>query len=422
MLNIKGLYNNAVVYTTNIEESAVSQLQMLLSLEAFKDSKIRIMPDVHTGSGCVIGFTGDLGHKVIPNIVGVDIGCGMYTVELGNIDLDLKKLDEAIYKVIPSGFEIHTEPKADMSELLNSLNCLKEISGHGWNVEKWNCQLGTLGGGNHFIEVDIDNNGNKFLVIHTGSRNLGKRIADYYQELAIWELSGKGNYEFERLEIIRTNKENGTTLNIKGELDALKIKYAALQPNFPKELCYLEGESREKYLHDMSIAQKFASLNRYVIAKELLKELGLYIESFSNFETVHNYISREDNIIRKGAISANKGERVLIPITMRDGAILAEGLGNEDWNNSAPHGAGRLMSRTAAKNSVLMEDYKNSMSGIYTTSVCEETLDEAPQAYKTLEEIVENTKDTLKILKIIKPIYNYKDKSKGLNFEQRNID
>lgn len=414
------------IFTNNIEKEAIEQIDLLLEQEPFKDCKVRIMPDVHAGKGCVIGFTANLGDKVIPNIVGVDIGCGMLCVELGRVDLDLQKLDEVINNCIPAGRNIR-EHKLLEFEQINELYCLRELK----ETKKFNRAIGTLGGGNHFIEVDVDEEGNKYLVIHTGSRNLGKQVADYYQNLAIELCSGKEEMYQKKEEIIKTYKEQGRKSEIQKALKELEKEYKNNVPDLPKELCYLEGKYREMYLHDMKICQEYASLNRQNIAKEILEnyfdidgnkamilELGkvsitCYVEdiNFDAFETIHNYISFEDNIVRKGAISAKEGGRVLIPINMRDGSIIAIGKGNEDWNESAPHGAGRIMSRNKAKETFKLEDFKESMKDIYSTSVVESTIDEAPFVYKPIQEIIDNIQDTVEIQKIIKPIYNFKAKN-----------
>ena len=417
------------IFTNNIEEEARKQIDELLEQEAFKDSKIRIMPDVHSGKGCVIGFTGNLGDKVISNIVGVDIGCGMLCVELGKIDLDLVKLDKIIREYVPSGMNVHQEQKYKFLEF-EDLYCKSELKNKDSWLEK---SLGTLGGGNHFIEVDIDEDGNKYLVIHTGSRNLGKQVAEIYQEKAIKYCSYEKEAKEERERIIKEYKEQGREKEIQEELTKISKKYRD-KTKLPKDLCYLEGDLREDYLHDMKICQEFAKDNRLCIAKQILcnyfevpyykgyKSLRLvekvnypsfitqdYIEyDFEYFHTIHNYISFDDNIVRKGAISAKKGERVLIPMNMRDGCIIGIGKGNEDWNCSAPHGAGRIMSRAKAKENIKLEDFENSMKGIYTTSVNEETIDESPFAYKPMQEIIDCIGDTVEIEKIIKPIYNFK--------------
>lgn len=396
---------NLKIFTKNIEEEAIKQIDELLEQEPFKDCKVRIMPDVHAGKGCVIGFTADLENKVIPNIVGVDIGCGMLCVELGNIELNLEKLDNIINEHIPAGRNIREQKLIDF-EKINELYCLRELK----ESKKFNRAIGTLGGGNHFIEIDIDDEDNKYLVIHTGSRNLGKQVADYYQDLAVEVCSGKEEMFKKKEKIIKKYKEQGRKSEIQQALKDLEKEYKNNNPNLPKDLCYLEGKYREMYLHDMKICQEYASLNRCYIARTILLNMGMQIYQ-KHFETIHNYISFEDNIVRKGAISAKKGEKVLIPINMRDGSIIAVGKGNEDWNNSAPHGAGRIMSRMKAKETFKLDDFKESMKGIYTTSVVEETIDEAPFVYKPMQEIIDNIQDTVEIQKIIKPIYNFKAKN-----------
>lgn len=395
---------NLKIFTKNIEEEAIKQIDELLEQEPFKDCKVRIMPDVHAGKGCVIGFTADLGNKVIPNIVGVDIGCGMLCVELGNIELNLEKLDNIINEHIPAGRNIREQKLIDF-EKINELYCLRELK----ESKKFNRAIGTLGGGNHFIEIDIDDEDNKYLVIHTGSRNLGKQVADYYQNLAIELCSGKEEKFKKKEKIIKEYKEQRKKSEIQQALKDLEKEYKNNNPDLPKDLCYLEGKYREMYLHDMRICQEYASLNRCYIARTILLNMGMQIYQ-KHFETIHNYISFEDNIVRKGAISTKKGEKVLIPINMRDGSIIAIGKGNEDWNNSAPHGAGRIMSRMKAKETFKLDDFKESMKGIYTTSVVEETIDEAPFVYKSMQEIIDNIQDTVEIQKIIKPIYNFKAK------------
>ena len=327
---------NLKIFTDNIEQEAVEQVNLLLDQEPFKGCKLRIMPDVHAGKGCVIGFTANLGNKVIPNIVGVDIGCGMLCVELGNIELDLEKLDKVINEHIPAGRNIR-EHKLLEFEQVNKLYCLRELK----EIKKFNRAIGTLGGGNHFIEIDVDDENNKYLVIHTGSRNLGKQVAEYYQNLAIELCSGKEEMYQKKEDIIRTYKEQGRKADIHDALKELEKEYKNNKPNLPNELCYLEGKYREMYLHDMKICQEYASLNRLHIAKEILMDYFqlTYVPEIDypsvmndRFETIHNYISFEDNIVRKGAISAKEGEKVLIPINMRDGSIIAIGKGNKDWN------------------------------------------------------------------------------------------
>lgn len=403
------------IFTTDIEQEAIKQIDELLEQEPFKNCKVRIMPDVHSGKGCVIGFTADLGNKIIPNIVGVDIGCGMLCVELGNIELNLEKLDNIINEYIPAGRNIREQKLIDF-EKINELYCLRELK----ESKKFNRAIGTLGGGNHFIEVDIDDEDNKYLVIHTGSRNLGKQVAEYYQNLAIELCSGKEEFHNKKYKLIETYKKQGKKSEIQNAIKELEKEYKNNKPNLPKDLCYLEGKYRDMYLHDMKICQEYASLNRLQIAKEILMnyfqltyipEINYPLIMSNRFETIHNYISFEDNIVRKGAISAHKGEKVIIPINMRDGSIIAIGKGNDDWNQSAPHGAGRIMSRMKAKNIFQLEDFIKSMEGIYTTSISEETIDESPFVYKPMQEIIDNIQDTVEILKIIKPIYNFKSKN-----------
>ena len=406
---------NLKIFTNNIEQEAIDQINLLLEQEPFKDCKVRIMTQVHEGKGCVIGFTADLGDKVIPNIVGVDIGCGMLCVELGNIDLDLEKLDKVINENIPAGRNIR-EQKIINFDKINNLYCLRELK----ETKKFNRAIGTLGGGNHFIEIDIDDEDNKYLVIHTGSRNMGKQVADYYQNLAIQLCSGKEEMFKRKEEIIKTYKEQGRKSEIQRALKQIEVEYKQNKPDLPNELCYLQGKYKEMYLNDMKICQEYASLNRLQIAKEILinyfeltcvPEIDYPPIMSNRFETIHNYINFEDNIVRKGAIKANKGERVIIPINMRDGSIIAVGKGNKDWNNSAPHGAGRLMSRHKAKEMFKLEEFKESMKYIYSTSVVEETIDEAPFVYKPIQEIIDNIQDTVRIEKIIRPIYNIKAKN-----------
>ena len=405
------------IFTDNIEQEAIDQINTLLKQPAFADCKVRIMPDVHAGAGCVIGFTADLGDKVIPNIVGVDIGCGMFTVELGRIDtgingktdssivnyvtdIDYEKLDNVIRTCIPSGRNVHEEINYIFPELKN-LRCYNKLKNIDW-LER---SMGTLGGGNHFIEIDEGFEGRKYLVIHTGSRNLGKQVADYYQNLAVELMIGRDKLAYERDRLIAEYKDQGRSSEIQDAIKELRNTWRKKTNDIPKELCYLTGEYRDDYIYDMKICQRFAKQNRLMIALKIMLSMGWY--SIDLFETVHNYID-ESNMIRKGAISAKKGEKVLIPINMRDGSLLCVGKGNEDWNCSAPHGAGRIMSRNKARESISMESFRESMTGVYTTSVCESTIDESPMAYKPMDEIINNIKDTVDILDVLKPVYNFK--------------
>lgn len=390
------------IFTDNIEPEALNQIYTLIKQPAFADCKVRIMPDVHAGKGCVIGFTADLGDKVIPNIVGVDIGCGMLCCEIGNVDIDYTKLDSVIREHIPAGRAVRDE-EINFPQL-EELYCKDQLR----NMEWLKCSLGTLGGGNHFIEVDEDSDGVKYLVIHTGSRNLGKQVAEIYQQMAIDDMQGMNKLAEETQKLIAEYKATGRQKEIQRGLAELKRKWRPDKLNIPKELCYLTGEHREMYLHDMKICQEFAQKNRICIASKIMKNMNWDWYFADYFETVHNYIDHNTNIVRKGAISAKAGEKVLIPINMRDGCIIGIGKGNEDWNSSAPHGAGRIMSRSKAKENVSLEEYRESMKGIYTTSVSRSTIDESPMAYKPMDEILAHIKDTVEIAKIIKPVYNFK--------------
>ena len=401
MKQIIGRYATAIVYTDIIEETATEQIRALCDQSFVEDCRIRIMPDVHAGTGCVIGFTADLGQRVIPSIVGVDIGCGMLTVELGRENIDYAKVDRVVREFIPAGSEVHGAPAAEFPRLKELLiyNKLRNLP---W-IEN---SLGTLGGGNHFIEVDVDDEGTQYLVIHTGSRNLGKQVADYYQQLAYDILYGKINEEAQRRTMIAEYKATGRTAELEQALKAFRME---IENQIPYNLCYLTGEARDAYLHDMKICQEYAAMNRRIIADRILTDLlGRGIDSFHSFQTIHNYIDHESNIIRKGAVSAKKGEQLLIPINMRDGSLLCIGKGNPEWNCSAPHGAGRLFSRGAARQNFTVEAYAKEMNGIYTTSVSEDTLDECPMAYKPMESIVTNVEPAVEIVKVIRPVYNFK--------------
>lgn len=390
------------IFTDNIEQEALNQIYTLVKQPAFVVCKVRIMPDVHAGKGCVIGFTADLGDKVIPNIVGVDIGCGMLCCEIGRVDIDYAKLDSVIRINIPAGRSVRGEEIAFPQ--LEDLFCKDQMR----NMEWLRCSLGTLGGGNHFIEIDEDSDGTKYLVIHTGSRNLGKQVAEIYQQVAILDMQGINKLEEESKKLIAEYKATGRQKDIQKGLSELKRKWNPDKLNIPKELCYLTGEHREMYLHDMKICQEFAKRNRELIASIIFDKMGWALCTDKYFHTIHNYIDHDTNIVRKGAISAKLGEKVLIPINMRDGCIIGTGKGNEDWNCSAPHGAGRIMSRSKAKESVSLEEYQDSMKGIYTTSVSQSTIDESPMVYKSMEEILGYIKDTVGVDKVIKPVYNFK--------------
>ena len=397
MLEIKGKVNTAICYTKVIEEEAIEQIRRMCDYEFTENSKIRIMPDVHAGKGCTIGTTMTVMDKVVPNIGGVDIGCGMYTVCLGKDEIDFVKLDEAAH-FIPSGKNVW-EGRQERFDL-EALCCYRSLK----DTKRLMRSLGTLGGGNHFIEVDKASDGTNYLVIHTGSRNLGKQVAEIYQQLAIDLNKGKETYFQERDEIIRTYKEQGRRKEIQAALK--QIAWVKRETTMPEDLCYLYGTYFEDYMHDVEICQAFARRNREKIAEVLLVRTG--ITGTDGFHTIHNYIDTKEMILRKGAIAAHAGEKVLIPINMKDGSVLAVGKGNPEWNYSAPHGAGRIMSRGKAKENINLEDYKKAMEGIYTTSVNEATLDEAPMAYKSLEDIIDVIRESVDILDIMKPIYNFK--------------
>ncbi len=403
-MKIKGKYGEAKVFAKNVEEDCQLQIKKLLDQDFIEGSKVRIMPDVHQGIGCVIGFTADMKDKLIPNIVGVDIGCGILTVKLGEAYLDLPKLDKVIKESIPAGFNVFDRKEAKF-EKLTDLYCYRELE----NIKRIERSIGTLGGGNHFIEVAEDSKGDKYLLIHTGSRNLGKQVADYYQDLAVDLCSGKEDFFIRKEKIIRDYKDQGRRGEIKKALIELEKEYEGLEPKYPKDICFLTGQYREDYLHDMKICQEYASLNRKTIGDIILRQVtGREVEDYEYFETVHNYIDFEDNIIRKGAVSARLGEEILIPINMRDGSILARGKGNEDWNQSVPHGAGRLLSRKQAKKRHSLDRFIKDMEGIYTTSISEKTLDENPRAYKPMKSILEFLGETAEVVDILKPIYNFK--------------
>ena len=408
---------NLKIFTDNIEEEAVKQIELLLKQESFKKCKIRIMPDCHKGTGCVIGFTSNLGDKVIPNIVGVDIGCGVLCVKLGKRELDLDKLDKIIRDNIPSGRDVNETIRekgfsaytANVHNKLKEMKCYDKLQRIDWLENS----LGTLGGGNHFIEIDVDEEGNKYLLIHTGSRNVGFQVCTIYQNIAVDYCSFEKRMKAEQAQLVKECKQNGKEHLIYRGIEEIKKRYEG-KKQIPKDLCYIEGKDLDNYLHDMKICQAFANENRLDIAQTILCNLFDDVsfeegnESLEYFQCIHNYINFEDNIIRKGSISAHKGEKLLIPLNMRDGVILGVGKGNEDWNYSAPHGAGRIMSRMEAKKKLKLQDYKASMSGIYTSCVSEDTIDEAPMVYKPMDEIVENIKDNVEIERIIKPIYNFK--------------
>lgn len=399
MVIIEGKYNKAKVFTDVVEEVALSQIKTLCDQEFVKDSKIRIMPDVHAGAGCTIGTTMTIKDKIVPNLVGVDIGCGMETIQIKNKHIELQKLDKLIYEEIPSGFNIRkTAHKYNDEVDLTSLRCKLDAK---INISRAQMSLGTLGGGNHFIEVDEDEEGNIYVVVHSGSRHLGLEVANYYQEQAYKALNGNTVKDIYRL--TQEYKVAGRDKEIQSAINDLKKQ---TKTEIPKALAYLSGQMLEDYIHDMKIVQRFAMLNRKAMIDIIIK--GMKLKVAEEFTTIHNYIDTDNMILRKGAVSAAKGEKLLIPINMRDGSLICIGKGNPEWNQSAPHGAGRLMSRKQAKNSYTVSEFKKEMKGIYTTSVSDKTLDECPMAYKDMRDIVNNITDTADIIKVIKPIYNYK--------------
>ena len=398
-IEIKGKVNTAICYARVVEDEAIEQIRRMCDYIITEGSRIRIMPDVHAGKGCTIGTTMTINDKAVPNIVGVDIGCGMYTVSLGKVDIDFENVDEAAH-YIPSGMDVW-EGRQERFDL-TKLNCYRYLR----DSRRLERSLGTLGGGNHFIEIDETGDGNKYLIVHSGSRNLGKQVAEYYQRLAMNLDRGYGDYLEKRDEIIRSYKEQGRKSEIQSALKDLHWQVYESKTSIPDDLCYLSDKYLAKYLHDVEICQNFAKRNRELMAEIILERTGM--TSLEAFHTIHNYIDVDEMILRKGAIAAHSGEKVLIPINMRDGSVLAVGKGNPEWNYSAPHGAGRLMSRTAAKNNLSLDEYKETMKGIYSTSINENTLDEAPMAYKRLEDIIDVIKDSVDIIEVMKPIYNFK--------------
>lgn len=397
MVEINGKFNAAKIFTDVVDDASIAQVTELCNQEFCKDSKIRCMPDIHAGAGCTIGTTMTITDKIVPNLVGVDIGCGMETARIDDKDIDLEKLDFIIHVRIPSGFSIRGTPHT-YSEMvdLESLRCARHV-----NIERAKKSIGTLGGGNHFIEADRDDDGNIYIVIHSGSRHLGVEVAKYYQDAGYRALSaGRGDVI---QDIIGNLKSEGRYSEI---ADAVKQYKSEHQTKIPKQLSYVSGHLFDDYIHDMRIVQRFAELNRNAMMDVIVNAMGFLVED--RFTTVHNYIDTDDMILRKGAVSAKGGERLLIPINMRDGSLICTGKGNPDWNYSAPHGAGRIMSRTAAKEAFTVAEFSSSMDGIYTTSVNAATLDECPMAYKSMDDIISNIDPTAYIERVIKPIYNFK--------------
>ena len=399
MVELTGKYNTAKVFTDQIDQESTKQIINLLDQPFCQGSKIRLMPDVHAGAGCTIGTTMTLTDKVVPNLVGVDIGCGMKVIQLREREIDLEKLDSVIREKVPSGFSIRDKGKELRYGVIGQLDWL--VCRYHVDLERAARSIGTLGGGNHFIEVDKDDDGNLYLVIHTGSRHLGLEVAKYYQEKGYRKMTVLGCIQTEA--VVSSLRRQGREREIEKTLKEMRKK---INSSAQKDLAYVEGSLFEDYIHDMKIVQTFADVNRYAIADVITREMGLHAESC--FTTTHNYIDTRTMILRKGAVSARKGEKLLIPMNMRDGSLLCLGKGNEDWNCSAPHGAGRLMSRAEAKRRFSVDEFKEQMEGIFTTSVGESTIDECPMAYKSMESIVENIGPTVEILNVIKPIYNFK--------------
>ncbi len=397
MIEIQGKYNTAKVFTDVVDSTSIAQIVELCNQEFAGNSQIRLMPDVHAGAGCTIGTTMTITDKIVPNLVGVDIGCGMETVRIREKHIELQKLDKLIYQKIPSGFAIRQKPHPYLREVdLLQLRCGDHV-----NILRAEKSIGTLGGGNHFIEVDKDDDGNIYLVVHSGSRHLGLEVAKYYQEEGYKALNGTDERSIAKL--IAEMKKQGKQKEIQKEIKRIKnLK----QTNIPKHLAYVSDKLFENYIHDMQIVQHFAALNRQAIMDEMIKGMKLHVEE--QFTTIHNYIDTKNMILRKGAVSAQAGEQILIPINMRDGSLLCVGKGNPDWNFSAPHGAGRLMSRAQAKQSFTVSEFKKQMADVYTTSVSKSTLDECPMAYKGMQDILDNITPTADVVKILRPIYNFK--------------
>lgn len=397
MITIQGKYNEALCYCAELEEQAKEQIRAVCNQEAFSGCKIRIMPDVHAGKGCTIGTTMTIRDKLVPGMVGVDIGCGMETVKIAQRAIDFEKLDALIHEKIPCGREVREEAHTLNKEIdLNALRCADFV-----HLERARLSIGTLGGGNHFIEADRNEKGELYLVVHSGSRHLGVEVAEYYQKQGRQALWGGAHHQI--AELIARLKKEGRFQEIESSVQAMKKEHKI---DIPEDLVYVEGKLFEDYIHDMRIIQQFAVLNRRAMMDVIVSGMGF--ERVEEFTTIHNYIDTDAMILRKGSVSAKTGEKLLIPINMRDGSLICVGKGNEEWNYSAPHGAGRLMSRKKAFNSLSMEEYRAQMEGIYTSCVVPDTLDESPMAYKSMEEIVAQIEPTVEIVERVKPVYNFK--------------
>ena len=384
------------IYAVTLDDTAAAQIKEMNESEAYGDCLVRIMPDCHAGAGCTIGTVIALRDRIVPNTVGVDIGCGMLVVNLGAKDIDLEELDRVVNEKVPSGFAIHDIARRDFTDI-RSLYCRDAI-----DEQTAYRSIGSLGGGNHFIEVDVDSKGWKYLVIHSGSRNLGKRVCEYWQHRAEEHLiHGLG---YDEKEIVERLKAEGRQREIADTIREAKQKAKRV----PKELAFIEGEDAEHYLRDMQLSQLYAEMNRHAMAKIICDAMGWTFPNPYNFQTIHNYIDIKHRILRKGAVRALNGEQLIIPMNMRDGSLLCRGRGNIDWLYSAPHGAGRLMSRRQCQDTLTVEEFERQMQGIYSTSVCRETIDESPMAYKPMEEIIAQIGDTVEVVEVIKPIYNFK--------------
>ncbi len=397
MKEIVGKYSTAKVFASVIEDEALTQIKSLCDQPFMKNVKVRVMPDVHAGKGCTIGTTMTVTDKVCPNLVGVDIGCAVLVTKIKG-DIDLEKFDKAV-NLIPAGQCVNQTIQGNLRIADLDLKCKEHL--HNW--DRLDLSISSLGGGNHFISIEQNNQGENYLLIHTGSRNLGKQVADYYQAKAVEQVRERESIA-RNLQIAYTKKHKPMNL-WESLIQEIKIDIV------PDSFCYLTDTLKNNYLNDMFLCQEWAKENRRMICENILKNYDLGLEVVEQFETVHNYIDPNDMILRKGAVQANKGQKLVIPLNMRDGSLIAIGKGNSDWNNSAPHGAGRLMSRTQAKKELSMDSFKESMKDIYSTSVCEETLDEAPSAYKPIEAILDIVGDTVEIIEHVKPIYNFKSKN-----------
>lgn len=397
MIEIQGLCNAAVCFCDELEDSAARQIRAVCDMQAFANCKIRIMPDVHAGKGCTIGMTMTIRDKIVPAMVGVDIGCGMETVKLAEKNIDFEKLDALIRKNIPCGRNIRKTPHAFTENVdLNELRCASRVG-----LERAEKSVGTLGGGNHFIEIDRAENGDLYLVVHSGSRHLGVEVCDYYQDQGFRALQDRAQYQIDKT--IERLKSEGRFEEIQTAVGALKKQR---ESEIPKELVYVEGKLFENYIYDMRIVQKFADINRKAMTQVILRGMGLTAEE--EFSTVHNYVDTEEMILRKGSVSAKKGEKLLIPVNMRDGSFICIGKGNPEWNCSAPHGAGRVMSRKKANETLSMEEYRREMQGVYSSCIAVDTLDESPMAYKSMDSILAQIGPSVDVVCRIVPVYNFK--------------